>query len=79
MLIGLYILLANYGIAGFSFEFSRDWPVILIAWGILKIIDALATPAKTEDYFKHNDWVKPHIEEIVEEVLKKVKDEIKRD
>ena len=39
--LGTFILFSNYQILGFPFKFSRDWPMILIAWGILKIIDVL--------------------------------------
>jgi len=40
VLLGTAILLSNYGVWNFPFKLSRDWPMILIAWGILKIIDA---------------------------------------
>lgn len=40
--LGIFLLLSNYGIIGYQFSFSRDWPILLIAWGIMKIIDTLA-------------------------------------
>lgn len=40
--LGAFLLLSNYGVLGYQFSFSRDWPVLLIAWGIMKIIDTLA-------------------------------------
>ncbi len=42
VLVGTCILLGNYGVFSFPFKLARDWPVILIAWGVLKIIDVLA-------------------------------------
>jgi hypothetical protein len=41
MALGVFLLLSNYGLTGFQFSFSRDWPILLIAWGIMKIIDTL--------------------------------------
>lgn len=43
ILLGTVILLSNYGVWSFPFKLSRDWPMILIAWGVLKIIDAFST------------------------------------
>lgn len=48
VLLGTVILLSNYGVWNFPFKLSRDWPMILIAWGILKIIDAFT--------FSSNAW-----------------------
>lgn len=42
ILLGLFLLLSNHGLLGFSFSFGRDWPIILIAWGVMKIVDLLA-------------------------------------
>lgn len=42
ILLGLFLLLSNHGLLGYSFAFSRDWPILLIAWGLMKIIDLLA-------------------------------------
>lgn len=42
ILLGLFLLLSNHGLLGYSFSFSRDWPILLIAWGLMKIIDLLA-------------------------------------
>jgi hypothetical protein len=41
VLLGTVTLLANYGVWNFPFKLSRDWPMILIGWGLLKIIDAI--------------------------------------
>jgi len=41
-LLGIIILLSNYQVPWFSFKISRDWPIILISWGVLKIIDAMS-------------------------------------
>ncbi len=41
MAMGVFLLLSNYGLTGYQFSFSRDWPILLIAWGIMKIIDTL--------------------------------------
>lgn len=42
ILLGLFLLLSNHGLLGYSFAFSRDWPILLIAWGLMKIIDLVA-------------------------------------
>jgi hypothetical protein len=42
VLLGLFLLLSNHGLLGYSFAFSRDWPILLIAWGLMKIIDLVA-------------------------------------
>jgi hypothetical protein len=42
ILLGLFLLLSNHGLLGFSFSFGRDWPIILIAWGVMKILDLIA-------------------------------------
>ena len=39
--LGAFLLLSNYGVIGYQFSFSRDWPILLIAWGIMKIFDTL--------------------------------------
>lgn len=41
ILLGTAILMSNYGVWMFPFKLSRDWPMILIGWGILKLFDAL--------------------------------------
>lgn len=42
ILLGIFLLLSNHGLLGFDFSFSRDWPILLVAWGLMKIIDLLA-------------------------------------
>ncbi len=42
--IGIWILLSNYHLI--AFNFSRDWPVLLIALGIAEIIDAAVSVGK---------------------------------
>ncbi len=42
ILLGVFLLLSNHGLLGYDFSFSRDWPILLIAWGLMKIIDLLA-------------------------------------
>ena len=37
--IGIWILLSNYGIV--VFNFSKDWPVILIVIGIVEVLDVI--------------------------------------
>jgi hypothetical protein len=39
IILGFILLLENYGIHIISIK--RDWPIILIAWGILKLIDVV--------------------------------------
>jgi hypothetical protein len=40
MALGALLLLSNYGLFSYQFSFFRDWPILLIAWGIMKIIDS---------------------------------------
>jgi hypothetical protein len=40
--LGALLLLANYGLYSFHFSFSRDWPILIIAWGVMKVIDSFA-------------------------------------
>lgn len=40
--LGAFLLLSNYGVIGYDFSFSRDWPILLIAWGLMKIFETLA-------------------------------------
>lgn len=42
VLLGAALLMANHGLFGYNFSFSRDWPVILIAVGVMKLVDLLA-------------------------------------
>jgi hypothetical protein len=42
ILLGIFLLLSNHGLLGFDFSFSRDWPILLIAWGLMKILDLVA-------------------------------------
>lgn len=37
IIFGVMILLHNWGLIVYSFKFSRDWPVILIAIGLLQL------------------------------------------
>ncbi|MEA3306314.1 MAG: DUF5668 domain-containing protein [Elusimicrobiota bacterium] len=34
---GFVVLAHNYGLLSFSFNFYRDWPIILIAFGLMGI------------------------------------------
>ncbi|MCK4543949.1 hypothetical protein KAU43_00280 [candidate division WOR-3 bacterium] len=40
ILVGIFLLLSNYNFI--AFNFSRDWPLILIAIGIAEIIDIIS-------------------------------------
>ena len=46
VILGICVLFSNYGVMSFPFNLSRDWPVILIAWGLLKIFDAFTYKPK---------------------------------
>lgn len=39
--VGAFIWAHNYGLVGFSFNFSKDWPVFIIAIGLLGVWKAL--------------------------------------
>ncbi|GEM_PF-788825 len=42
VLLGILILLANHGLLGYDISFSRDWPIVLIAVGVMMLVDLLA-------------------------------------
>ncbi|MEW6685580.1 MAG: DUF5668 domain-containing protein [Candidatus Edwardsbacteria bacterium] len=42
--LGAFLLLSNYGLVGYKFSFSRDWPILLVALGIVMLIDRLTIP-----------------------------------
>ena len=42
ILLGIFLLLSNHGLLGYHFSFSRDWPILLIAWGLMKLVDLAA-------------------------------------
>ncbi len=42
ILLGIFLLLSNHGLLGYHFSLSRDWPILLIAWGLMKIVDLVA-------------------------------------
>jgi hypothetical protein len=44
ILVGIFLLLSNYNFI--AFNFSRDWPLILIAIGIAEIIDIISRRTK---------------------------------
>ena len=39
--VGLLLWAHNYGLIAFSFSFSRDWPLIVVAVGLMSIWRAL--------------------------------------
>ena len=39
--IGLLLWAHNYGLVAFSFNFSRDWPLIVVAAGLMSVWRAL--------------------------------------
>jgi len=39
--VGAWLLISNYGLVEHSFRFSRDWPILLIAVGLLKLFDVV--------------------------------------
>ena len=46
--IGSVLWAHNFGLLSLSFNFSRDWPVILIAFGLLGIWKSIALKASSE-------------------------------
>jgi vacuolar-type H+-ATPase subunit I/STV1 len=81
-LIGIVLLMSNHQISWFIFKFSRDWPIILIALGVLKVIDALSarewfrfskTGTRRKDYHDIIEDIKDG-EITVEEAIDKIKE-----
>jgi hypothetical protein len=40
--LGSWILLSNYGLTACQFSFHRDWPVVLIAVGVIMLVRSFA-------------------------------------
>jgi len=36
--LGTWILLSNYGLLAYGFSFHRDWPIVLIAIGVIILV-----------------------------------------
>ena len=46
--IGAVVWAHNFGLLSLSFNFSRDWPVILIAFGLLGVWKSISLKAPSE-------------------------------
>lgn len=67
--LGSLLLLANYGLYSFNFSLSRDWPILIIAWGVMKIIDSFAwRRSKTNGSVLENEGDKQSREQILKAV-----------
>ena len=77
--IGVWILLSNYGVI--MFNFSRDWPILLIALGIAEILDVIfsVSKKKTRTHVKSKSNVKEILDSLekgnisIDEAEKKIK------
>jgi hypothetical protein len=47
--LGAFILMANYGM--YSLSLKRDWPILLIAYGVVVLIDLIFTRGKKPPSF----------------------------
>ena len=67
--LGALLLLSNYGLYSFNFSFSRDWPILIIAWGVMKVIDSFAwRKAKTNGSVLESEGEKQSREQILQAV-----------
>jgi hypothetical protein len=67
--LGTLLLLSNYGLYSFHFSFSRDWPILLIAWGILKVVDSFVwRKPKTNGSVLESEGDKQSREQILQAV-----------
>lgn len=67
-LLGTIILLSNYEVPWFSFKLSRDWPIILIALGILKIIDVFSGRDRYKSWCKSEATQNKDYRKIIEDL-----------
>lgn len=44
--LGVFLLLSNYGMISYRFEWHRDWPMLLVAWGLWKIVTLIASAGR---------------------------------
>jgi hypothetical protein len=44
--LGVFLLFSNYGMISYHFEWHRDWPMLLIAWGVWKLLMLIAMPRR---------------------------------
>jgi len=51
--LGAFILLSNYGMLSLSLK--RDWPILLIAYGLVSLIDLVFTRGHRHPPFP-NEW-----------------------
>ncbi|MFA5794698.1 MAG: DUF5668 domain-containing protein [Candidatus Brocadiia bacterium] len=49
IVVGGVILMSNYGMISVSFDLAKNWPIILIAWGLLKLLDVFFGGHKDSD------------------------------
>lgn len=74
LILGVFILLSNYDLlGGYRFVFSRDWPIILIAIGVILIIDVISYTIRDkniEQSPKADANTKKPIEEILSQLEK---------
>ena len=43
IVVGVVLLLSNYGLISYKFDFGKDWPVLLVILGAAKLIDIIAS------------------------------------
>jgi hypothetical protein len=67
--LGALLLLSNYGLYSFNFSLSRDWPILIIAWGVMKVIDSFAwRKSKTNGSVLESEGTKQSREQILKAV-----------
>jgi len=67
---GIYLLLSNYDLIDYKLDFSRDWPVLLVIFGVVALLNAFGV--------KKRKKVTVRIEKTGEEYCKQVLDELER-
>ena len=67
---GIYLLLSNYGMIKYSFEFSRDWPALLVILGAMSLVNVCCARKKKK--------VTVQVDKTGAEYCKQVLDELER-
>jgi hypothetical protein len=67
---GTMLLAHNYGLLSFELKFSRDWPAILIALGLLGAWDGIFYRAPGRQTRRNNPEERKALREILEKIEK---------
>ena len=68
---GIFVLAYNYGLISFSFKFSRDWPILIIAFGVLGVLKSVSITQRNKKAVSMDR--KQSVEKILRDIEKGAK------